>query len=286
MNPTFDQVSDTSLLVAAARAIETDREDGFVNDPLAATLAGERGKLLLQSMSRGLEWIAFGIGLRSRFIDDFVEEVIGKGEIDTVLNLGAGLDTRPWRLALPETLHWIEVDFPHVITYKSEALADYLPQCQLEQIAADLTSADALLRVLEHASTAANSTLVITEGVLTYLSQDDISRIATEAHARHAFHYWIYDIMPDGLQRLAHGVIGDDIDRLRADPSLEGETVARLLRTAGWRHVTRRDLMRDSRAGAEKRVAKIIATMVERGQPVPTEPPVDDGHSGVWLCER
>src|SRR5438270_5993749 len=106
MNPTFDQVSDTALLVAAARALESEREDGFVSDPLAAKLAGERGMLLARSMAVGTNWVSLGVGLRSRFIDEFITDRLEEGGIDTVLNLGAGLDTRPWRLALPETLRW------------------------------------------------------------------------------------------------------------------------------------------------------------------------------------
>ena len=38
------------------------------------------------------------------------------------MNLGAGLDARPYRMELPETLRWIEVDYPQVIDWKAEKL--------------------------------------------------------------------------------------------------------------------------------------------------------------------
>lgn len=286
MNPTFDQVSDTALLVAAARAIETDREDGFVHDPFAAALAGERGRLLVQSMSAGIEWTCFAIGLRSRLIEEFIEQTIATGEIGTILNLGAGLDTRPWRLALPENMRWIEVDFPHVIAYKSQALEGSRPNCHVEQIAADLSSPDALPRVLDHAGTAGiKGTLLVTEGLLMYLSEDNISRIAVESHGRPAYRHWIYDIVPNLLQQLAHGASVDDIDQLRADRSLEGEAVTRLLSAAGWKHIARRNLMAAVDVSTRSRIAKIVSGMIDRGQSVP-DLAIEDGHSGIWLCAR
>jgi hypothetical protein len=47
---------------------------------------------------------------------------IGSQGVDTVLNLGAGLDTRPYRMDVPQGLRWIEVDYPHVIDLKEERL--------------------------------------------------------------------------------------------------------------------------------------------------------------------
>jgi len=57
-----------------------------------------------------------------------------------VLNLAAGLDTRPYRLPLAPTLRWVEVDFPDVIAYKQSKLAGERAACGLEQIGVDLTT--------------------------------------------------------------------------------------------------------------------------------------------------
>ncbi len=45
----------------------------------------------------------------------------GRGGIDGVVNLAAGLDARPYRLQLPRTLRWIEVDLPAMVKEKGDA---------------------------------------------------------------------------------------------------------------------------------------------------------------------
>src|SRR5215813_13040545 len=110
-------VSDTALMVAACRALESECADGFVHDPFAARLAGERGMAILKAMPRP-EVLRFGIGVRSHFLDELLLELLGAEKIATVLSVGCGLDTRPWRLKLPPDLRWIEVDFADMLDYK------------------------------------------------------------------------------------------------------------------------------------------------------------------------
>src|SRR5260370_16286910 len=106
-------VSDTALMVAACRALESECADGFVHDPFAARLAGERGLAILRGLPHA-EILRFGIGLRSRFIDELLLEALASNPIATVLSLGSGLDTRPWRLELPAGLRCIESHFPPI----------------------------------------------------------------------------------------------------------------------------------------------------------------------------
>ena len=61
----IQHVSDTALMVAACRAIETARADGLVRDPFAERLAGPRGEAILHSIS-GWQVMCFGIGVRTR----------------------------------------------------------------------------------------------------------------------------------------------------------------------------------------------------------------------------
>src|SRR3954447_14970676 len=110
-------VSDTALLTAACRALETERPDGLIRDPFAARLAGDRGMGIFKGLN-GCERMCFGIAIRSRFLDRLVTETVEAHAIQTVLCLGAGLDSRPWRLPLPAELRWVEVDLRPVLDYK------------------------------------------------------------------------------------------------------------------------------------------------------------------------
>src|SRR5947209_5655133 len=98
-------VSDTARWVAVYRAMETARPDALFRDPYAARLAGERGEAIVDHMQRGRS-MAWAMITRTVAFDEMILERIRAG-VDRVINLAAGLDTRPWRLDLPRTLRWI-----------------------------------------------------------------------------------------------------------------------------------------------------------------------------------
>ena len=109
-------VSDTALWVAVYRAAESKRKDALFHDPYAERLAGERGRQIVGQLEHGAG-SAWSIVTRTAVLDEMIVAAIGDGA-DGVLNLAAGLDTRPYRLPLPSSLRWIEVDFPDMIAYK------------------------------------------------------------------------------------------------------------------------------------------------------------------------
>ena len=95
-------VSDTAFWIAHHRAEESDRPDALFHDPLARRLAGERGQVIGRDLP-AQRFVAWNVSVRTCIIDDFIREAIAQG-VDMVLNLGAGLDARPWRMELPPTL--------------------------------------------------------------------------------------------------------------------------------------------------------------------------------------
>lgn len=136
--------------------------------------------------------------------------------VDTVVNLGAGLDTRPYRMKLSRTLRWIEVDFPHLIEQKNLKLLDQQPGCKLERIGIDLMDRCARNGMLAQYAETSRKTLVITEGVLTYFSVLDVANLATDIHACPCIRLWIQDFDNAGQQRPPRGWA----DKLKAAPML------------------------------------------------------------------
>jgi O-methyltransferase involved in polyketide biosynthesis len=88
-------------------------------------------------------YIRWALSVRTVIIDRMIAELLADG-VDTIVNLGAGLDTRPYRLELPHSLKWFEIDFPHMIQYKNQQLAVQKPRCQLARNELDLTDRIAL----------------------------------------------------------------------------------------------------------------------------------------------
>src|SRR5215831_1265064 len=206
MPPTHGEithVSDTALMVAACRAIETEDANGFVRDPFAARLAGERGMAILRGLPHP-EMMRFLVAVRSRFVDELLLEALASKNIATVLSLGCGLDTRPWRLELPPDLRWIEVDFADMLDYKDALPSTETPRCRRERLTADLT--DAAQRRAIYAAVGSSPALMITEGLLMYLPAATVEALAAEAWRESGIAHWISDITTTAFTKAIGGM--------------------------------------------------------------------------------
>jgi methyltransferase (TIGR00027 family) len=187
----IQNVSDTAFMVAGFRATETERTNALFHDPLAAKLAGDHGCTILTTLPRRYfgEW---AVVIRTVIIDAFLQQAIADG-VATILNLGAGLDTRPYRMALPATLRWVEVDFTHVMELKESRLAGEKPHCRLERTRLDLTDRDARRKFLAEMNAGAKKMLVLTEGVTPYLAESDVAELADDLKGSDKIRYWVVD---------------------------------------------------------------------------------------------
>jgi len=191
MDNLFEHISDTALWIAGYRAQETERPDATFKDPLAAKLAGDRGRQMV-AITPKTHLMAFAMVARTTGIDKLVYSAIKQG-VDTVINLGAGLDTRPYRLDLPVGLKWIEVDFPRLINYKNEKLAGDNPICQLQRIATDLSIDEERRKLLNDLAAQTTKALIITEGVVSYLTSEQAAQLSKDLFAHPQFALWIQD---------------------------------------------------------------------------------------------
>jgi O-methyltransferase involved in polyketide biosynthesis len=101
-------ISDTALWVAVYRAKESERADAVFRDPYARKLAGDRGMQIAAAMPFAQRH-SWGYIARTWLVDQVIEREVQQGT-DMVINLAAGLDSRPYRMPLPASLRWVEVD--------------------------------------------------------------------------------------------------------------------------------------------------------------------------------
>jgi methyltransferase (TIGR00027 family) len=184
-------ISDTAMWIAAYRAQETERADAVFKDPFARKLAGPRGFKILETTPR-TERMAFAMVARTSAIDRLINIAVQK-KIDTVINLGAGLDTRPYRMNIPSTLRWIEVDFANTIRYKSELLQNEIPRCNLIRMASDLSNEGERKILFESLGKETKKAVVITEGVVAYLTDEQAKKLSRDLYDAPSFLYWILD---------------------------------------------------------------------------------------------
>jgi methyltransferase (TIGR00027 family) len=187
----IEHVSDTALWVASYRALESARSDALFHDPLAEVLAGERGRQIARRMQNEIV-MAWAISLRTRIMDELIAAAIAQG-VDLVLNLGAGLDARPYRMDLSASLDWMEVDYPHMVAFKEERLRGETPRCRLDRISLDLTDLTARRGLFASLGRRPNPILVLTEGVTPYLSNEEVAALADDLRRQENFRFWVLD---------------------------------------------------------------------------------------------
>ncbi|MFF7340518.1 class I SAM-dependent methyltransferase [Streptomyces sp. NPDC008163] len=190
----------TALLVAAARAIETRRRDSLARDIYAehfvrAAPACDGWPVRIEEVPDGDEnalWGRFAryFGLRTRVLDDFVVRSVLTGARQVVL-LGAGLDTRAFRLDWPSDCVFFEVDRPGVLAFKHQVLADLsaAPRVKRVLIPVDLRD-DWVAALTASGFDPAAPSIWLAEGLLFYLPGpaetylvDTVDLLATEGSA-------------------------------------------------------------------------------------------------------
>jgi methyltransferase (TIGR00027 family) len=237
-------ISDTALMVAACRAHESELEDAFFKDPFAARLAGERGVAILRDMPHAAV-LRLGLAIRTRFIDELLQQALAKQAITTVLSVGCGLDTRPWRLDLPPDLRWVEIDFADVLDYKDRFLSGERSHCRRERLSIDVNDAAQRRRMYEAAGSA--RALMITEGLLLYLPAATVDALAAEASTHSGVAHWISDITTSEFSRVLGGAADtmQPIRHVQASDALNGEQILEVLRRHGWTTSAMRSYIHD-----------------------------------------
>jgi methyltransferase (TIGR00027 family) len=199
---TIENISDTARWVAVYRAMETARPDAIFHDPFADRLAGPRGRQILDAMPKGRAY-AWPMIVRTAVIDEIVLDAVRNRKADLVVNLAAGLDARPWRLPLPPSLHWVDVDLPGILNYKTEALRNETPVCRYEAVTLDLTDVEARRALFSRLAAGSSRAIVISEGLLIYLAPEQVAALATDLHAQSSFKEWVIDLgSPQLLKRM------------------------------------------------------------------------------------
>jgi methyltransferase (TIGR00027 family) len=178
-------VGETAIGAAMMRARESLRVDPLFDDPFAAAFVDaappvfEEGPTAEDSPELAALEAAFedAVSVRTRFYDEFVLAAAQSGLHQLVL-LGAGLDSRAFRLTLPSDLRLFELDTPEVLAFKERVLSDVgaTPRCDRMIVASDLRE-DWMSALREAGFRTHERTGWVIEGVIPYLPDGDAERL-------------------------------------------------------------------------------------------------------------
>jgi methyltransferase (TIGR00027 family) len=225
-------VSDTALWAAHFRAEESRRPDALFRDPyaekLGASRGGEMARTLPQGLSHAWAWVA-----RTYLFDQILQKEIAEGA-DLIVNCAAGLDARPYRMQLPTTLQWIEADLPDILAYKKELLAGDKPTCQLERIAVNLADVNERRRFLADITKHGKRGIVLTEGLLIYLSTEEVAQLAEDFSGTGSLQRWILDMHSPRLLAMMQRRTGKALEKVGASFKFGPAEGPDFFRSHGW----------------------------------------------------
>lgn len=207
-------ISDTARWAAYFRAEETKRPDALFRDPYAERLCGQHGVDIANTLPDGNKH-AWAWVTRTYLFDHFITQELQHG-VDLVLNLAAGLDARPYRMKLPSSLKWIEVDLPGILAYKEEILTNEKPSCALERVRLDLADVSARRALFVNLNQHAKKILVLTEGLLVYLSAEEVAALARDLASGASFQRWIMELSSPGLLKMMQKTTGKRLSEIGA----------------------------------------------------------------------
>ncbi|MFD9459072.1 class I SAM-dependent methyltransferase [Streptomyces sp. NPDC059985] len=172
----MEAVSRTAQWTAAARALETDREDRLFADPYARTVADTIGFELLERYA-GAGTVPF-LAIRTTYLDRAIVRAVEEHGIRQVVFLAAGMDTRFYRLPWPDGVTVYELDRPALLDAKADMLAGEPDPAGRTRVTVpvDLTQ-DWTGPLAEAGWHADEPVLWIVEGLLFFLPEDAVRNL-------------------------------------------------------------------------------------------------------------
>lgn len=168
-------VLNTAKWMAALRAKENERSDRLFADPFAAKLAGDEGMNWLNSPTEETsEQDRPYVPVRTRFFDDFLMAVVP--DVTQIVILGAGMDTRAFRLGLSDRLKIFEIDQFEILKYKEAILKNEPTSCSRVSIKADISQPWSHL-LLEQGYIVNEPSVWLLEGLLMYFTETEVRKV-------------------------------------------------------------------------------------------------------------
>ncbi len=181
-------VSKTAYLTAGVRMLDAQLKKPVCGDDYAETFMNEEGREALQKF-RKLKKLQLSIVQRHRIIDDFLRKELSLNSQANIVIIGAGFDTRAYRL---NGGSWTEIDEHQLIHYKNEKLPP--SECKNALSRISISFEDDSLRDALATFKLNGPVIVVLEGVFVYLEEEAVRDLLDTLKGVFGPHYLICDL--------------------------------------------------------------------------------------------
>ena len=224
-------ISKTAFYCCGVRMQDAEREQPVCGDTYAKAFMNEEGLRILEAFKDETRPNMSNVA-RHRIIDDLLREELSANPDLTVVIIGAGFDTRAFRL---HGGRWVELDEPQVITYKDERLPAATSENELQRISIDFAT-ESLEQKLAAFSNRSPVTVVI-EGVFMYLEEAAIDQLLQTLHRLFPQHTLICDLMTREFFEKNAGTIHEKLTGMGAVFKFTRDNPEEVFLTNGYREL-------------------------------------------------
>ena len=182
-------VSRTAYYCCGVRMLDAETKHPVVNDRYAVRFMNEEGMKTFNAFRKFKAPNASNIA-RHRIADDILRDFIHKHDDPTIIIIGAGFDSRAYRLTGGD---WIELDEPHLIEYKNEKLPIAVCKNSLTRIPIRFEDESINDKLIHYASR--KSVIIVVEGVLMYLTEETVKSLLDTLVKLFPTHEFVCDLM-------------------------------------------------------------------------------------------
>ncbi|HET6929906.1 MAG TPA: class I SAM-dependent methyltransferase, partial [Candidatus Acidoferrum sp.] len=169
-------------------------------------------------------------------------------------------------MQLPSRLQWIEADLPDMLAYKTALLANDKPTCQLERIAVNLADTSDRRRFLSAIGSRGKRGVVLTEGLLIYLSAEEVAQFAEDLSGVASLQRWILDMHSPRLLAMMQRKTGKALEKVGAPFKFGPAEGPDFFRAHGWTPAQVEGLLRTAaRFGRPPILLRMLAKFVDVG---------------------
>lgn len=163
-------ISETLFIPLVARATESARDNPIISDAKSVEILKTMN--LEDKITDGGTISTLGILSRTKVIDDEVKRILSLDANTTIINLGAGLDTRITRVD-NGLLKWVDLDLPDVIQFRRQFFSE---DERIQTISKSVLDTTWTQDVHPYEN---GRVIIIAEGLLMYFPEEDVSKIFT-----------------------------------------------------------------------------------------------------------
>lgn len=215
----MDPIARTAYYCCGVRAADAASPRPICGDHLAARFMDEEARAVFARFER-FRGPNLSNAARHRLVDDLLREYLARRPDGLVVLLGAGFDTRAFRLPGGR---WVELDHPALLARKARALPVNAAPRPLVRVGIDFATQDLAETLAPWAGE--DDVVVVLEGVSMYLTDAAFTATARALHAVFPRHTLLCDLMDARFARRFGGglrgeirALGGDFAPDRADP--------------------------------------------------------------------